>query len=226
MTNKGFDEYNKFIGAKFGALTIKGFYSDYGDGHKRVYANCICDCGNELATRFDHMKTSSTISCGCKRYANMAKKHGCCKTRLYRLWQGIKSRCYNAHNPEYKNYGGRGIIMSNEWLDFSVFKQWADSNGYADNLTIERVNVNGNYCKENCKWIPLSEQLKNTTRTVYITYKGETLCAQDWCKKFGLANNVVIHRYRTGLPLDKVFSKKTFRGKSFKSKEFFNVTKS
>ena len=121
----------------------------------------------------------------------------------------MKDRCFNFHNPEYKHYGGRGITVCNEWLDFSSFKEWAESNGYTNKLTIERIDFNGNYCKENCKWITLSEQLKNTSRTVFITFKGETLCANDWCKRFGLPNNSVIRRYRKGLPLEEVFKLNT-----------------
>lgn len=131
------------------------------------------------------------------------------QTRLSRIFNGMKVRCFNSHNPEYKHYGGRGITVCNEWLDFNSFKEWAESNGYANKLTIERIDFNGNYCKENCKWIPLSEQLKNTSRTVFITFKGETLCAKDWCKRFGLPNNSVIRRYRKGLPLEEVFKLNT-----------------
>ena len=202
-------KYDKFIGSKFGYLTIKSIYKDYSSGRERVFANCICDCGNEKTTRFDWLKTSTTISCGCKRYVNRQKKHGCSKTRLYSIWRGMKDRCFNSHNPEYKHYGGRGITVCNEWLDFSSFKEWAESNGYANKLTIERIDFNGNYCKDNCKWIPLSEQLKNTSRTVFITFKGETLCAKDWSKRFGLPSNSVIRRYRKGLPLEEVFKLNT-----------------
>lgn len=149
----------------------------------------------------------------------MPKKHGDYKTRLYNILIDMRSRCNNSHNPEYKNYGGRGIKICDEWQDYLAFKKWALDNGYSDNLTIERIDVNGNYCPENCKWIPKSEQLKNTTRTIFITYKGETLCAMDWCKRLGIPNNVLIHRYRSGLPLEKVFSTKKYCGKSFKKQE-------
>lgn len=106
--------------------------------------------------------------------------------------------------------------MCEEWKDPKVFIKWAIANGYKDNLTIDRIDVNGNYEPTNCRWLTRQEQLKNTSRNIYITYNGETLCAQDWCNRFGLRNNVVIRRYRAGLPLEFVFQKGNIEKKYWK----------
>lgn len=199
---------HKYVGNRYGNLVI----IDVIKHEYHPYALCVCDCGVEKKVRMDHLQSGGTKSCGCQKYKNKKNihiKHNSSKTRLYKIWIGVKQRCFNKNNAEYKNYGGRGITVCKEWLDFSVFKEWAISNGYADNLTIERVDVNGDYCEQNCKWIPLSEQLKNTSRSVFITFNGETLCANDWCKRFGLPNNSVIRRYRKGLPLEEVFKLNT-----------------
>lgn len=208
-------DYSYMIGNKYGNWLINSVFYIQKGKINRPYANCTCICGNEKSVRIDGILKGLSTNCGCIKYSNLNKKHGGANTRLYRIWLGMKARCYNSKNPEYKNYGGRGILISEEWMDFSIFREWALNNGYAENLTIERIDVNSIYCKENCKWITKSEQLKNTTKTIFITYKGETLCAMDWSKKLGIPNNVLIHRYKSGLPLDLVFSKTRFKGKSF-----------
>jgi len=199
---------NKYIGKRFGHLVIK----DIVRNNYHSFALCVCDCGVEKQTRLDHLISGSTKSCGCQQHKNRKPTnviHSSSKTRLYCIWIGMKQRCFNKNHNEFNRYGGRGITVCKEWLDFSVFKKWAKTHGYADNLTIERVDVNGDYCEQNCRWIPLSEQLKNTSRSVFITFNGETLCANDWCKRFGLPNNSVIRRYRKGLPLEEVFKLNT-----------------
>lgn len=186
-------------------------------GKTRAYCNCTCICGKTKDVRLDGLLNGSSTNCGCKRQGN--RKHGSSRTRLYNIWLGMKHRCYNPHNSEYNAYGGRGIKVCPEWKnDFGVFEKWAMDNNYAGNLTIERIDVNKGYEPSNCKWITRSEQLKNTRRNVFITYQGKTLCANDWCKIYGIPNNVLIHRYRSGLPLEQVFSKTSNRGKSFNNK--------
>lgn len=207
--------YIDYTGNKFGKWTVisKTYQKDV-NGKNRLYCQCRCECGIEKEVRLDGLLKGLTKNCiKCKE---MPKKHGDYKTRLYNILLGMRARCYNIHNPEYKNYGGRGIKICDEWQNYLDFKKWALNNGYSDNLTIERIDVNGNYCPENCKWIPRSEQLKNTTKTIYITDKGETLCAMDWCKKIGISNNVLIKRYRSGMPIELVLSTKRYYGKSYK----------
>lgn len=108
-------------------------------------------------------------------------KHGFCGTKIYKKWEDMKSRCNNPNNKRYKDYGGRGIKICNEWLsDFMNFYNWAINNGYKEGLSIERINNDGNYEPSNCKWITRAEQMRNTRNCHYIEYKGETHCISEW----------------------------------------------
>lgn len=121
--------------------------------------------------------------------------HGCTNTRLYEIWCGIKKRCYNSKDKRYKNYGGRGITVCEEWKNsFEAFHNWAMANGYNENLTIERIDVNGNYCPENCKWATLREQMRNTTRNHFVTAFGETKTIAEWSQVSGISQNVIKDR--------------------------------
>ena len=117
--------------------------------------------------------------------------------RLHGIYHGIKKRCYNANSPRYKDYGGRGIKMSDEWLDsdtgFDAFVDWSLENGYTDSMTIERIDVNGDYCKENCKWITIEEQRKNKRDTLWVEYKGEKVRLQDLCESVAIVSYDTVH---------------------------------
>ena len=124
-------------------------------------------------------------------------------TRLNRIYASIKQRCYNQECPSYKDYGGRGITVCEEWRipdktriigtkvhkvtkGFVAFKEWAVNNGYADNLTIDRIDVNGDYSPENCRWVSAKEQQNNTRKNLLVTYRGETKTLSQWCDELGL----------------------------------------
>ena len=149
---------------------------------------CLCDCGNTTIVKGSSLRSGITKSCGCRRSkVKPTLRHGMSHTRLYYVWNNIKKRCYEKTNPAYKNYGGRGIKMCDSWKDsFESFAEWAKNSGYSDTLTIERINVNGNYCPENCTWIPGNEQQNNRTTCQLYTYKGETKNLMEWCNYFGL----------------------------------------
>lgn len=112
--------------------------------------------------------------------------------RLYRVLQDMKSRCYNPKNRNYKNYGGKGIKICEEWrTNYLAFESWACENGYDENAprgkcTIDRIDRNGDYCPENCRWVDMKTQLRNTAQNVYVTANGETLTLMDWSKKLGV----------------------------------------
>lgn len=126
---------------------------------------CRCDCGNTVIVSGSNLGRG-TFSCGCGKREGKAVTHGCASHkkyhRLYHIWNSIKYRCYNSKSKDFKNYGMRGIRMCDEWLhDFPAFQSWAMSNGYEDNLTIDRIDVNGDYKPSNCRWVTVAVQNKN-----------------------------------------------------------------
>ena len=134
---------------------------------------CQCECGKVANIDSYSLRSGNSHSCGCyhKEVASRThKKHGYAKTRLYRIYYKMKERCYRPDNDNYKYYGGLGIIICDEWLkSFSDFAEWSVSHGYADNLTIDRIDNTKGYCPENCRWVTIQEQQKNRRKrgTVY-----------------------------------------------------------
>jgi hypothetical protein len=121
--------------------------------------------------------------------------HGGTGTRLYEIWCCMKKRCYNPKDKRFKNYGGRGITVCDEWKnDYLTFKLWATSNGYQDDLTIDRISVDGNYCPENCRWATAKEQMRNTTRNHFVTAFGETKTIAEWSENTGIHPDVIKDR--------------------------------
>lgn len=178
MANK---RLNIEIGARFGRLTVTETAGKDASG-KYLY-KCMCDCGAEKIVNGTSLKGGSIVSCGCakaERAKNLRGFHGQTKTRLYYVWSGMLQRCRNEKSRAYKNYGARGIKVCDDWDDFRTFHKWAMANGYADGLSIERIDVDGNYCPDNCTFIPMAHQCRNKQNT--IRYKGEclaTVCARE-----------------------------------------------
>lgn len=166
-----------------------------------------CECGNTITTDAIDVKKGKTKSCRClctESFVDRNTKHGMCHTRLYGIYIGMKQRCNNPDNEAYKNYGKRGIKICDEWLrsPFSFF-EWALSNGYAENLSIERKDNNGNYEPGNCVWATMPEQSRNKRSNVFITIGGATKILGDWAKEFGVNQWRVAARIRNGWdPID------------------------
>lgn len=163
---------NKLVGKRFGKLLILENSGKRTKNGNIIY-KCQCDCGRITYVSSHNLTTkyNKTLSCGCYNRENKTK-HNCCYTRLYKKYLSMKQRCYNPNNPYYKNYGGRGITICDEWLNnFLNFKEWAYNNGYDDNLgsfdcTIDRINNDGNYEPSNCRWVNMKVQMNNTRRNI------------------------------------------------------------
>ncbi len=163
---KGGQNFIDISGHRFGRWTVLRRTENQG---KQTMWLCRCDCGTLRAVAGAHLKDGSSVSCGCYKVEaskERATKHGHWGCKLHYIWLGMRQRCSNPKNQAFQNYGGRGITICSEWDEFSNFESWALSHGYVEGLTIERRNVNGNYCPENCCWIPRCEQGKNTRRTL------------------------------------------------------------
>lgn len=123
--------------------------------------------------------------------------HGLSHTRIDNIYRAMKSRCYNKNNAKYHRYGARGIKMCDSWLnDKSAFFTWAFNNGYNEDLTIDRINNNGDYCPENCRWVNLSEQANNKSTNVIIAFEGDFYTMAEFCRKYGLKYKVFHKKYR------------------------------
>lgn len=119
------------------------------------------------------------------------------KLRLINIWENMRQRCYNSKSSRYERYGGRGICICNEWIGESGknnFLLWGLNSGYKPGLSIERIDINKDYSPQNCKWIELSKQSKNTRRSIFVTYNNETMCVNDWCKKLNLNSSTIFSR--------------------------------
>jgi len=181
-------------GQRFGRLVVIGVVSRDKKAHQTKW-NCHCDCGKNVEVAGGNLKNGHSQSCGCfSRDASIerATTHGRSHTRLFRIWAGMHTRCNNKNFPRYPSYGGRGITVTPEWKDFIVFETWALLNGYNDNLTIDRIDNDGNYCPENCRWVDNIVQQNNKQNNHFITVNGETHTATEWARIKGL-NDTAIH---------------------------------
>lgn len=159
---------------------------------------CKCDCGNIKIIRADTLGRG-TKSCGCLKHELDKKQHTNDPVkfkRLYRIWCCMKQRCYNKNLKAYKDYGGRGIQVCDEWINnYRKFESWSLKNGYDDTLTIDRINNNGNYEPSNCRWVTREMQSKNKRNNVYVTYKGNKILLKDYAKKNNLNYKCLHSKY-------------------------------
>lgn len=212
---KSIKNVKDLTGQKFGRLTVIGLQPTES---RKTFWICLCDCGNMKIVRSDSLQCGAIRSCGCLKKEQDKKNlihsidggkgklqtksgkqrflHGFSHTRLHDIWLGMKGRCYNEHNERYDRYGGRGIVVCNEWLtNFLAFYEWSMSHGYSDDLTIDRIDVDGNYCPENCRWATAKEQSNNRSTNINIKIGNATKTLMQWCEIFEVDYKKIHARY-------------------------------
>lgn len=193
---------SEWVGKRYGYLTITGY-----DRERKMFI-CKCDCGTEgKRVKPSFLFNGKVQTCGLNCEIHNQNLDGRSKNRTYRIWVGMRGRCYNKNDPGYRYYGARGVTICDEWVDdYWAFHNWAMENGYADNLTIDRIDYNGNYEPSNCRWLTLQQQNENKRQPYTLTerpkFKAATLYEVDgvwktmpeWCDIYGVSDPFV--RYR------------------------------
>lgn len=178
----------------------------YGVAHWK----CKCRCGKLFVSAGSNIRKGKTNSCGCyqkEKVSNTRKTHGKSESRLYGVWESMKQRCNNPNNPNYNRYGGRGIKIYSNWNNsFESFSNWAYANDYHDNLTIDRVDNNGNYEPENCRWVDCRAQSRNRNSNRLLKFQGKELCVAEWSDLTGINSNTILNRLSRGWSVEETLS--------------------
>lgn len=214
-------------GQKFNRLTVIGFAGYFKESANSApsktaaYWFAECKCNKTVMVKASLLLAGKTQSCGCFASESRAefcrrtkRKHGQGATKLYYVWTGLRTRCNNPRNMFFKHYGGRGITYTKEWESFETFRDWALASGYEEGLSIERIDVDGNYCPENCMWIPCGDQQKNKTNAVLITKDGETHSVAEWARITGLTDSTIRKRMVQHADPNLILSLDNFREKT------------
>lgn len=189
------DTSHSTTGQRFGRLTVLGRIAVV---DRRSVVLCRCDCGAYHLTRTQDLMAGNVQSCGCfQKERNIARHrtHGGEGSRLYRVWSAMRDRCNNPNCRAYKNYGGRGIAICPEWDDFAIFRDWALEKGYDSNLTIERIDNDGPYSPQNCRWATRKEQAQNRRGNIMVTFNDESMTLAEASRASGIAYNLLQYRY-------------------------------
>ena len=204
---------------EIGLLTVVWFdYFKYFKNNSRIaYWKCKCECGCIKSIASNNLTSGRVVSCGCysrKRASEVHKKYEKgSNSRLYHIWQDIKQRCYNPNEKKFSDYGERGISVCDEWKnDYENFCNWAYKNGYDENAlfgkcSIDRINVNGNYEPNNCRWVDFKTQGRNKRNNRIIEYDKERYTASEFCEKFNLNYKTFMNRIYSNWSLDKILEK-------------------
>lgn len=181
-------------GKRFGKLIALDVVGK--DKARNILWKCKCDCGREIIVKSCELNRGHTQSCGCyqKQRASSANiTHGGSKTKLYMVWDDMLARCENTRHHAYKWYGAKGVSICDEWRVFSNFRNWAINNGYKIGLTIDRIDENGNYEPQNCRWATRQEQCDHLSSCVFVDFMGEGLNISQFCRKYNVS---IAHFYK------------------------------
>lgn len=195
------------VGHKFGRALVLSVYRING----RTKAHCMCDCGKEFDSRVENLRSGETKSCGClnKELSDQRRyKHGYFEHPIYSVWEHVKGRCYNTNNSNYYLYGARGIRVCDEWKDNpQSFIEWSLKNGYKKGLQLDRINNDGNYEPENCRYTTPRINTNNRRNTIFITYNNKTLPLSEWAELLNISASTLRNRYKQNkMPIEDLLS--------------------
>jgi len=189
------------IGERYGRLEVLQY--SHTNKHGKTMWKCRCECGNEIIATGSHLISGHTKSCGCLKKDNATAAlttHGQRYTRLYNTWLHMRDRCCNPRAKDFEAYGGRGITVCKEWSNsFETFREWAFENGYADSLTIDRIDVNGDYEPRNCRWATVKVQANNRRTCVHIEAFGQRRTVAEWAEITGISRTTLYSRIKNGI---------------------------
>jgi len=186
-------KFNDLTGRRFGRLLV---VERAANRKKHVYWRCKCDCGNEVEVRGDALTRGPTVSCGCY-HDEIVTKHGMWQTSIYRIWRSMLGRCENPNAHAYELYGGRGIKICDAWHDFQAFYDDIGKRP-GDNYTLDRINNDGDYCPENCRWATWKQQSRNRSNNRIIEFDGERRCVSEWASITGINHGTLTQRLNRG----------------------------
>ena len=193
-------------GNRYGKLTV--LKRDGSSKEKKAKWLCKCDCGNYTSVVGKSLRNGNTKSCGCHRREVLKRgivsqtTHGETNTRLYNIWRGIKKRCRLEGSASYEWYGLKGIDVCDEWYDsYESFRDWSHKNGYKDGLTIDRIDCNGDYTPQNCRWADWKTQENNRSNTVYVEYNGKLYPRGILAEKLGVTIQAIYYRQKNNIPI-------------------------
>lgn len=190
-------------GQRFGRLTV--LRQEGTNHHRQALWLCECDCGKEIRVAGYNLRTGNTSSCGCKKEGRVVDKH------LYYTWRDMRQRCVFPHHPSYHNYGARGIFVCKEWIDsFDTFQRWAISHGWAPEghniLTLDRIDNDGPYSPENCRFTDRWTQANNRRHTKYLTLNGRTQSISAWSRETGICQSTLYRRLSIGWSVERTLT--------------------
>lgn len=198
------------IGRRFGRLVVEGVSRERRGKRDMIIAHCRCNCGREKDVFWQALADGRVKSCGClnRELAAMrgreSTKHGGSRTRLYKIYSSMRERCYRPQHMHYANYGGRGIEICPEWRgDFAAFREWAMSHGYADNLSIDRIDNDRGYSPDNCRWADAKTQCGNRRTCHMLTVDGQTHTLSEWARISGIKNSTIRERLKRGWSIER-----------------------
>ena len=195
------------VGEKFGSLSVIKRVPSLSSKYSLWL--CHCDCGKDVVVRGGNLASGNSKSCGCKKMdiGRRSLKHGMSNTRLYHIHSWMKERCSKPYSSAYRWYGGKGVCVCDEWLGengFKNFADWAMASGYSDELSIDRINPNGNYEPTNCRWVDTKTQQNNKTSNRHVEYQGSTYTLTQFSEMIDMKIATVWARLKRGWSVEKV----------------------